>query len=55
MAQFYGPVLGIKVEEAKAGNFTFAVLEHGPNGNGGCLIPNVDGRIRDALHSGTDK
>ena len=48
-SKFYGPVLGIKVEEAKAGNFTFAVLEHGPNGNGGCLIPNVDGRIRDAL------
>jgi predicted enzyme related to lactoylglutathione lyase len=62
-SKFYGAVLGIKVEEAKAGNFTFAVLEHGPNGNGGCLIPNgsevsaagilvymnVDGRIRDAL------
>jgi len=54
-SKLYGAVLGIKVEEAKAGNFTFAVLEHGPNGNGGCLIPNVDGRIRDALHSGTDK
>ena len=62
-SEFYGAVLGIKVEEAKAGNFTFAVLEHGPTGNGGCLIPNardvsaagilvymnVDGRIRDAL------
>ena len=62
-SKLYGAVLGIKVEEAKAGNFTFAVLEHGPNGNGGCLIPNgsevgaagilvymnVDGRIRDAL------
>jgi len=63
-SKFYGAVLGIKVEEAKAGNYTFAVLEHGPkSGNGGCLIPNakdvsaagilvymnVDGRIRDAL------
>jgi hypothetical protein len=62
-SKFYGAVLGIKVEELKAGNFPFAVLEHGPSGNGGCLIPNamevsaigillymnVDGRIRDAL------
>jgi uncharacterized protein len=62
-ARFYGAVLGIKVSEEKAGDLRFAVLEHGPTGNGGCLIPNakeispagilvymnVDGRIREAL------
>ena len=62
-SRFYAAVLGIKVSREKAGNFTFAVLEHGGSGNGGCLIPNVkevsaagilvymnvDGRIRDAL------
>ena len=62
-SRFYAAVLGIKVSREKAGNFTFAVLEHGSNGNGGCLIPNakdvsgagilvymnVDGRIRAAL------
>ena len=62
-SRFYGAVLGIKVEKAQAGNINFAVLEHGPDGNGGCLIPNgkevsavgilvymnVDGRIRDAV------
>src|SRR5207248_4414106 len=56
-------VLGIKVQQEKAGNMNLAVLEHGPDGNGGCLIPNakevsgagilvymnVDGRIRDAV------
>ena len=61
--RFYAAVLGIQVSRANAGDFTFAVLEHGPTGNGGCLIPNakevsaagilvymnVDGRIRDAL------
>ena len=62
-SRFYGAVLGIKVQQEKAGNSSFAVLEHGPDGNGGCLIPNakdvsgagilvymnVDGRIRDAV------
>ena len=62
-SRFYAAVLGIKVSREKAGNFSFAVLEHGATGNGGCLIPNakevsaagilvymnVDGRIRDAL------
>ena len=62
-SRFYAAVLGIEVSPAKAGNFTFAVLEHGPDGNGGCLIPNakevsavgilvymnVDGRVRDAV------
>ena len=62
-SRFYAAVLGIEVSPAKAGNFSFAVLEHGPDGNGGCLIPNakevsaagilvymnVEGRIRDAL------
>jgi predicted enzyme related to lactoylglutathione lyase len=47
----------------RASRFYGAVLEHGPDGNGGCLIPNgkdvspvrilvymnVDGRIRDAV------
>ena len=47
----------------RAGRFYAAVLEHGPDGNGGCLIPNakevsaagilvymnVEGRIRDAV------
>ena len=61
--RFYGAVLGIKVSEERAGDFRFAVLEHGPTGNGGCLVPNakevsaagilvymnVDGRLRDAL------
>ena len=55
--------LGIEVTQESAGNFKFAVLEHGPQGNGGCLVPkanevsatgilvymNVDGRIRDAI------
>ena len=59
----YGAVLGIKVQQEKAGNMNLAVLEHGPDGNGGCLIPNakevsgagilvymnVDGRVRDAV------
>ena len=63
-SRFYGAVLGIKVQQEKAGNMNLAVLEHGPDGNGGCLIPNakevsgagilvymnVDGRIRDAVH-----
>ena len=40
-SRFYAAVLGIEVSPAKAGNFTFAVLEHGPDGNGGCLIPNA--------------
>ena len=62
-SRFYGAVLGIKVSQEKFDNFRFAVLEHGPVGNGGCLIPNgsevsavgilvylnVDGRIRDAV------
>ena len=48
-SRFYGAVLGIKVSQEKLDNFKLAVLEHGPDGNGGCLIPNVDGRIRDAL------
>jgi len=62
-SRFYGAVLGIKVHEEKTPSFSFAVLEHGPDGNGGCLIPdaknvsaggilvymNVDGRIRDAV------
>jgi len=62
-SRFYGAVLGIKVTQEKFDNFRFAVLEHGPDGNGGCLIPqakevsavgilvymNVDGRIRDAV------
>ena len=62
-SRFYAAVLGIEVSPATAGNFTFAVLEHGPDGNGGCLIPNakevsaagilvymnVEGRIRDAV------
>jgi uncharacterized protein len=53
------PVADLK----RASRFYGAVLEHGPSGNGGCLIPNakdvsaagilvymnVDGRIRDAL------
>ena len=61
--RFYAAVLGIQVSRTSAGDFTFAVLEHGPTGNGGCLIPNakevsaagilvymnVDARIRDAL------
>lgn len=62
-SHFYAAVLGIEVSPAKAGSFYFAVLAHGANGNGGCLIPNakevsavgilaymnVDGRIRDAV------
>jgi uncharacterized protein len=59
--RFYAAVLGVKVEQTDAGGFKFAVLEHGPDGNGGCLVPgkpaaegilvymNVDGRIRDAV------
>ena len=61
--RFYSAVLGIEVTQESAGNFKFAVLEHGPQGNGGCLVPkanevsatgilvymNVDGRIRDAI------
>ena len=59
--RFYGAVLGIKVTQESAGNFKFALLEHGPEGNGGCLVRgkpaaegvliymNVDGRIRDAV------
>jgi uncharacterized protein len=62
-SRFYAAVLGIKVHQEKAGSFSFAVLEHGADGNGGCLIPNakdvsaagilvymnVDGRIHDAV------
>jgi len=62
-SRFYGAVLDIKVHQEKAGSFSFAVLEHGPDGNGGCLIPNakdvsaagilvymsVEGRIHDAV------
>ena len=62
-SRFYGAVLGIKVSQESGGGFKFAVLEHGPQGNGGCLVPkanevsaagilvymNVDGRIRDAV------
>ena len=62
-SRFYAAVLAIQVSPAKAGNVNFAVLEHGPDGNGGCLIPNakevsaagilvymnVEGRIRDAV------
>ena len=62
-SRFYGAVLGIKVHQEKTPNFSFAVLAHGPDGNGGCLIPNakevsgagilvymnVDGRVRDAV------
>ena len=58
-SRFYAAVLGIKVSQEKFDTFKFAVLEHGPVGNGGCLIPNgkevsavgilvymnVDGRI----------
>jgi len=40
-SRFYGALLGIKVHQEKAGNMNFAVLEHGPDGNGGCLIPNA--------------
>ena len=61
--RFYAAMLGIKVSKEKMGNFSFSVLDHGPEGNGGCLIPNaaevsdkgvliylnVDGRIRDAV------
>jgi predicted enzyme related to lactoylglutathione lyase len=61
--KFYAAVLDIKVSREKMGNFSFSVLEHGPEGNGGCLVPNagevsdkgilvymnVDGRIRDAV------
>lgn len=59
--RFYSAVLGIKVSQENAGGFKFAVLDHGPDGNGGCLVPgkpgaegvlvymNVDGRIRDAV------
>ena len=61
--RFYSAVLAIEVTQESAGNFKFAVLEHGPQGNGGCLVPkanevsatgilvymNVDGRIRDAI------
>src|SRR5687768_4034439 len=61
--RFYAAVLGCKVSKEKMGNFTFSVIEHGPDGNGGCLVPdaegvgdkgilvymNVDGRIRDAV------
>jgi len=62
-SRFYSAVLGLKVSQEKAGNFQFAVLEHGRDGKGGCFVPNgkevspvgilvymnVDGRIRDAL------
>ena len=62
-SRFYGAVLGIKVSQEKFDKFQFAVLDHGPDGNGGCLIPepkevsaigilvymNVDGRIREAV------
>jgi predicted enzyme related to lactoylglutathione lyase len=62
-SRFYGAVLGIKVSQEKFENYKFAVLEHGGDGNGGCLVPgakevspigilvymNVDGRIRDAV------
>ena len=61
--RFYSAVLGCRVSREKFQNFDFAVLDHGPTGNGGCLIPNarevspvgilvymnVDGRIRDAV------
>ena len=61
--KFYGAVLGIKVQKESFESSSFAVLEHGPEGNGGCLIPNakevgaagvlvymnVDGRIREAV------
>jgi len=61
--KFYAAMLGIKVSKEKMGSFSFSVLDHGPDGNGGCLIPNaadvgekgpliylnVDGRIRDAV------
>ena len=40
-SRFYGALLGIKVHQEKAGNMNFAALEHGPDGNGGCLIPNA--------------
>ena len=57
-SRFYGAVLGIKVHEEKTPSFSFAVLEHGPDGipdaknvsAGGILVyMNVDGRIRDAV------
>ena len=38
-SRFYAAVLGIEVSPAKAGNFTFAVLEHGPDGNGDVSFP----------------
>ena len=61
--KFYGAVLAIKVQKESFESSSFAVLEHGPEGNGGCLIPNakevsaagvlvymnVDGRIREAV------
>jgi predicted enzyme related to lactoylglutathione lyase len=60
---FYAAMLGLKVHKEKMGNFSFSVLDHGPDGNGGCLVPNaaevgekgpliylnVDGRIREAV------
>ena len=62
-SRFYAAVLAIQVSQETAGDFKMAVLEHGPDGNGGCLVPgakdvsaagilvymNVDGRIRDAV------
>lgn len=60
-SRFYAATLAIKVSQENAGGFKFAVLDHGPDGNGGCLVPgkasaegvlvymNVDGRIRDAV------
>ena len=62
-SRFYSAVLGIQVTQESAGDFKLAVLEHGPQGNGGCLVPkanevsatgilvymNVDGRIRDSV------
>jgi uncharacterized protein len=61
--KFYGAVLGIKVQKESFESSSFAVLEHGGDGNGGCLVPNarevsaagilvymnVDGRIREAV------
>ena len=60
-SRFYSAVLGIKVSQENAGGFKFAVLDHGPDGNGGCLVPgkpgadgvlvymNVDGRVTEKV------
>ena len=57
-SRFYAAVLGIKVSREQAGNFTFAVLEHGNalaqvEKHGGPVLIDSEGN-RIALHSAAD-